>query len=132
MADPGYPERVMVRSGLAILLATGCAAGNLSSNPPGDESIDTLLAQTASFRTSNHRDAALASLDRALRRVNQQGGLQALPPATRAALETEVRAADETVRAAISGPLADGHPLGAEAALGRLTPLLTDAALAPA
>jgi len=132
MADPGYPEPVRRGSALAILLATGCAAGNLSSNPPGDDSIETLLAQTESFRRSNHRDAALASLDRLLRRVNQQGGPQALPPATRAALDTEIRGADETVRTAVKGPLADGHPLAAEATLARLTPLLTDAALAPA
>ena len=115
-----------------MLLAAGCASGSVTADRPTDESIDTQLTQVASFRTGNHRDAALAALDRVLRRVNQQGGPQSLPPSTRAALDTEIRGAVETVRASVDGPLAAGHPLAAETALARLAPLLTDAALAPA
>jgi hypothetical protein len=49
VVGPGYHDRVgpperWLRSGLAILLATGCAAGNLSSNPPGDDSIGCFVA----------------------------------------------------------------------------------------
>ena len=115
-----------------VLLAGGCASGSVTADRPTDESIETQLAQVASFRASKHRDAALAALDRVLRRVNQQGGAAALPPSTRAQLDAEIRGAADTVRASVDGPLAAGHPLAAEAALGRLSPLLTDAALAPA
>jgi len=133
----GYDDRVRplapwLRTGLAVLLAAGCASVNVADAPPGEPSIDTQLAQAAGFRASNHRDAALAALDRVLKRVGQQGGPQALPPATRAALDREIRGADETVRAAVNVPLSAGQPLAAEAALARLAPLLVEAPLAPA
>jgi hypothetical protein len=131
-----YDDRVTglarwIRSGLAVLLAAGCASTNVAGDLPHEPSIDAQLAQAAAFRASNHRDAALATLDRALKRVGQQGGPQALAPATRAALDTELRGADETVRAAVNVPLAAGHPLAAEATLARLAPLLAEAPLAP-
>lgn len=130
----GYDDRVATldrRVGLVAILAAGCATGTLGADRAPDESIDTQLAQTASFRASNHRDAALAALDRVLKRVSQQGGPQTLSPSTRAALDTEIRGADETVRAAVNGPLAAGQPLAAEAALARLAPLLATAQLTP-
>jgi hypothetical protein len=113
------------------IVAAGCATGSLGSDRAPDESIESQLAQTASFRASNHRDAALAALDRVLKRVNHQGGPQTLSPDTRAALNTEIVGANETVRVAVHGPLAAGQPLAAEAALARLAPFLSDALMAP-
>ena len=93
--------------------------------------MESQLAQIASFRASNHREAALADLDRLLKRVGENGGVQSLSPAARASLDVEIRAADETVRASVDRHLAAGHPLSGERELARLSPMLTDGAFAP-
>lgn len=85
-----YDDRVTalarwIRVGLTVLLAAGCASTNLTSAPPSEPSIDIQLAQAAAFRAGNHRDAALATLDRVLKRVAQQGG----PPVSHGATDDE-------------------------------------------
>ena len=116
---------------IAILFTGACATSGAAGDQPSEPSVDTRLAQIAAFRASNHRDAALVALDQLLKRVGPAGGVDALPAATRAALEVEIRDADETVRANVGRHAADGHPLTAEAALARRAPLLTSPAFAP-
>jgi hypothetical protein len=116
---------------IAILFAGGCATGGAAGARSNEPSIDTHLSQIAAFRKSNHRDAALVELDRLLKRLGQAGGVETLPESTRAALDVEIRDADETVGANIGRHAAAGHPLTAEAELARRAPLLTTAAFAP-
>jgi hypothetical protein len=112
-----------------VVVATACAT---TGGNDRDAEATRELTAIASFRASHHDEAALAGLDRLLRRLDASGGASTLSPATRAALDAELAAA----RAFIGGIGAKdgdaGRPLTAEAALARLAPLLAHAELADA
>jgi len=97
-----------------------------------DRSTDQEIARIASFRTSGHRDAALAEMDRLLKQLRGWGGRDALSPATRSAFDGELAAMPDLVASLIDGDLGAGRPLAAEAAFPRLAPLLAHPELAAA
>lgn len=122
----------LARTGFALALGLALAGCATSGANDRDEDAARELTAIASFRASHHDEAALAGLDRLLKRLGASGGAATLSPETRAALDAEVVAARAFVEGIGTKDGAEGRPLAAEAALARLAPLLKHAELADA
>jgi hypothetical protein len=119
----------MRRRAFALLVISACAT---TGSGDRDAEATRELTAIASFRASHHDEAALAGLDRLLKRLAASGGAATLSPATRASLDAELAAARTFVGGIGTKDGDAGRPLSAEAALARLAPLLTHAELADA